>query len=37
MRRRNRWVLPALGRGVGEGEVLGFLGLGLLFASRLRG
>jgi hypothetical protein len=29
------YLLPALGRGVGE--VLGFLGLGLLFAARLRG
>ncbi|GAB5603721.1 hypothetical protein FJNA_22470 [Thermus sp. FJN-A] len=30
------YVLPALGRGVGVGEVLGFLGLGLLFLLRLR-
>jgi hypothetical protein len=30
------YLLPALGRGVGLGEVLGFLGLGLLFMSRLR-
>ncbi|GLV49324.1 hypothetical protein TJA_24250 [Thermus sp. LT1-2-5] len=29
------YLLPALGRGVGAGEVLGFLGLGLLFAARL--
>uniref|UniRef100_A0A7C2GF09 Uncharacterized protein n=1 Tax=Thermus islandicus TaxID=540988 RepID=A0A7C2GF09_9DEIN len=30
------YLLPALGREVGVGEVLGFLGLGLLFAHRLR-
>jgi hypothetical protein len=30
------YLLPALGRGVGLGEVLGFLGLSLLFMSRLR-
>ncbi|WP_117238034.1 hypothetical protein [Thermus sediminis] len=30
------YLLPALGLGVGPGEVLGFLGLGFLFASRLR-
>jgi hypothetical protein len=30
------YLLPALGREVGLGEVLGFLGLGLLFMSRLR-
>ncbi|ADW20986.1 MULTISPECIES: hypothetical protein [Thermus] len=30
------YVLPALGRGVGIGEVLGFLGLGLFFLQRLR-
>ncbi|WP_298630206.1 hypothetical protein [uncultured Thermus sp.] len=30
------YVLPALGRGVGVGEVVGFLGLALLFLSRLR-
>jgi hypothetical protein len=30
------YLLPALGRGVGVGEALGFLGLGLLFLHRLR-
>ncbi|SDF01354.1 hypothetical protein SAMN04488243_12031 [Thermus arciformis] len=30
------YLLPALGRGVGVGEVLGFLGLGLVFLLRLR-
>lgn len=29
------YLLPALGRGVGVGEVLGFLGLALLFLARL--
>lgn len=31
------YLLPALGRGFGVGEALGLLGLGLLFAARLRG
>ncbi|WP_243028341.1 hypothetical protein [Thermus albus] len=30
------YVLPALGRGVGIGDVLGFLGLGLFFFQRLK-
>nr|BAL57663.1 hypothetical conserved protein [uncultured Deinococcota bacterium] len=30
------YLLPALGRGFGVGEVLGFLGLGLVFLLRLR-
>ena len=31
------YLLPALGRGFGVGAALGLLGLGLLFAARLRG